>query len=87
MSESVGAFCHLKQDVSSYNASEGAQVSLIMDEYEREHDDCPMFFDDGSDPYQPPAQQVMVLNSGIINSLHSFLQLTLMLKCVFIDLY
>lgn len=36
MSESVGAFCHIKQDVSSYNASEGAQVSLVMEEYERE---------------------------------------------------
>lgn len=36
MSESVGAFCHIKQDVSSSNASEGAQVSLIMEEYERE---------------------------------------------------
>ncbi|GFU09328.1 uncharacterized protein NPIL_86011, partial [Nephila pilipes] len=36
MSESVGAFCHIKQDVTSYNASEGAQVALFMDEYERE---------------------------------------------------
>lgn len=36
MSESVGAFCHIKQDVSSYSASEGAQVSLVMEEYERE---------------------------------------------------
>lgn len=36
MSMSVGAFCHIKQDVRSSNSTEGAQVSLDMIEYERE---------------------------------------------------
>jgi len=36
MSLSVGPFCDLKQDVDSYNHTEGAAVALIMEEYERE---------------------------------------------------
>ncbi|KAF8792934.1 hypothetical protein HNY73_004472 [Argiope bruennichi] len=79
MSESVGAFCHIKQDVTSNNASEGAQVALLMDEYEREHDDCPMYFDDGSDPYRPAAEAVMVLSCGVFNNLSIFLQLSLLI--------
>ncbi|XP_015930665.1 uncharacterized protein [Parasteatoda tepidariorum] len=85
MSESVGAFCHIKQDVSSYNASEGAQVSLVMAEYEREHDDCPMYFDDGTDPYRPISEQVMVLNLSVRSSLHLllyFLQFYVVIRLV-----
>lgn len=36
MSLSVGAFCHIRQDVLSGTAREGAQVALDMIEYERE---------------------------------------------------
>lgn len=36
MSQALGAFCDLKQDVSSYNYSEGAAVAIDMVEYERE---------------------------------------------------
>lgn len=36
MSMSIGAFCHIKQDVTSANSREGAQVALSMVEYERE---------------------------------------------------
>ena len=36
MSMSVGTFCLQKQNVHSYNSSEGAQVALDMYEYERE---------------------------------------------------
>lgn len=36
MSMSVGAFCHIRQDVTSGNSREGAQVHLAMVEYERE---------------------------------------------------
>lgn len=75
MSQSVGAFCHVKQDVDSYNFSQGAQVALDMIEYEREHDDCPMYFDDGSNPWHPTAEQAAVLISGatLFTSLFSLL--------------
>lgn len=36
MSMSVGAFCHIKQDVRSNSSAEGAQVALNMIEFERE---------------------------------------------------
>ncbi|KAG0432333.1 hypothetical protein HPB47_020913, partial [Ixodes persulcatus] len=36
MSQSVGAFCNVRQDVTSSNYSEGAEVALDMIEYERE---------------------------------------------------
>lgn len=36
MSEALGAFCDLKQDVTSFNYSEGAAVAIDMTEYERE---------------------------------------------------
>ncbi|KAG9510265.1 Sorting nexin-14 [Fragariocoptes setiger] len=67
MSMSVGAFCHITQTVESYNAREGAQVALSLTEYEREADDCPMYFDDGSDPY----------NADTDAALHDFLILLL----------
>lgn len=51
MSQAVGAFCHIKQDVTSSNFTEGAVVALDMTEYERERDQCPMHFDDGENPW------------------------------------
>jgi len=36
MSQALGAFCDLKQDVTSWNYTEGASVSIEMQEYERE---------------------------------------------------
>lgn len=62
MSMSVGAFCHIRQTVSSGYSREGAQVSLTMTEYEREHDDCGMYFDDGSDPWKTVVGSATVLN-------------------------
>lgn len=64
MSMAVGAFCHIKQDVTSQDASEGAQVALTMSEYEREHDDCGMYFDDGSHPWRTVAGSATLLNPG-----------------------
>uniref|UniRef100_A0A182W2K8 Uncharacterized protein n=1 Tax=Anopheles minimus TaxID=112268 RepID=A0A182W2K8_9DIPT len=52
MSQAVGAFCDIKQDVTSWNYTEGAVVSIDMTEYERERDQCPMHFDDGENPWQ-----------------------------------
>nr|CAG4650027.1 EOG090X03AK [Sida crystallina] len=51
MSEALGPYCQLNQDVTSWNYTEGAAVHLKMEEYERERDQCPMNFDDGSDPW------------------------------------
>lgn len=48
----VGAFCKLTQDVTSWNHSEGAAVAIDAIEYERERDDCPMYFDDGENPWR-----------------------------------
>ena len=51
MSQAVGAFCSLNQEVSSTNYTEGAVVSLDLIEYERERDQCPLHFDDGENPW------------------------------------
>lgn len=48
----MGAFCKLNQDVTSWNHSEGAGVAIDAIEYERERDDCPMYFDDGENPWR-----------------------------------
>lgn len=48
----VGAFCKLNQDVTSWNHTEGAAVAIDAIEYERERDDCPMYFDDGAYPWK-----------------------------------
>lgn len=58
MSMSVGAFCHVTQNEYSFNSRHGAQVSLSLTEYERESDDCPMHFDDGSS-LKPEAVRVI----------------------------
>lgn len=42
ISQAVGAFCHIKQDVTSWNYTEGAVVALDMTEYERERE-CSAF--------------------------------------------
>jgi len=52
MSQALGPYCPLNQDVTSWNYTEGAAVHLKMEEYERERDQCPMNFDDGSDPWK-----------------------------------
>ncbi|XP_022646810.1 uncharacterized protein LOC111268571 [Varroa jacobsoni] len=67
MSLSVGAFCHVKQDVVSISSREGAQVALDMVEYEREHDDCPMYFDDGTNPYAEISEQAATFDAATFN--------------------
>nr|CAG4634682.1 EOG090X03AK [Alona affinis] len=51
MSQALGPYCTLNQDVTSWNYTEGAAVHLNMEEYERERDQCPMNFDDGENPW------------------------------------
>lgn len=64
----IGAFCDLNQDVTSWNYSEGAAVSIEMQEYERERDQCPMHFDDGSDPWLQTENYIKVFNYGYFSS-------------------
>ncbi|XP_020295497.1 uncharacterized protein LOC109860657 [Pseudomyrmex gracilis] len=64
MSQSAGAFCDLRQDVTSSNSSEGAVVALELEEYERERDQCPMYFDDGSNPWVQTENFVNVFHFG-----------------------
>ncbi|RXG52715.1 hypothetical protein Avbf_15531 [Armadillidium vulgare] len=60
MSQSVGPSCNLDQTVDADNMTMGAAVSLDMIVYEREHDRCPMYFDDGSNPYKSPGSDLHV---------------------------
>ncbi|TRY74582.1 hypothetical protein TCAL_04595 [Tigriopus californicus] len=62
MSMSVGPYCDLAQDVDSGNWTEGAVVSLVMDENEREFDRCPMYFNDGEDPWKVEENHIRVFN-------------------------
>lgn len=60
MSQAVGAFCDVRQDVTSWNYTEGAVVAVDMTEYERERDQCPMHFDDGENPWQETENYIKV---------------------------
>jgi len=62
MSMSVGPYCDLVQDVDSGNWTQGAVVSLIMDENEREFDRCPMYFNDGANPWQVEENHIRVFD-------------------------
>lgn len=43
---SIGAVCHQNQGIFSSTAQNGAQVALVLTEYERENDNCPLWFED-----------------------------------------
>lgn len=60
----IGAFCDLNQDVTSGNYTEGAAVAIEMQEYERERDQCPMHFDDGSNPWVQTENFIKVFHYG-----------------------
>ncbi|XP_043686999.1 uncharacterized protein LOC122638214 [Vespula pensylvanica] len=64
MSQAIGPFCDLKQDVTSSNYTEGAAVALELQEYERERDQCPMHFDDGSNPWMQTENYIKVFHYG-----------------------
>ena len=66
MSQAVGAFCSLNQEVSSTNYTEGAVVSLDLIEYERERDQCPLHFDDGENPWAPNQENTFKIFGWII---------------------
>lgn len=64
MSQAIGPYCDLKQDVTSWNYTEGAAVAVIMQEYERERDQCPMHFDDGTDPWIKSENTFQIFDFG-----------------------
>ncbi|XP_066602828.1 uncharacterized protein udt [Prorops nasuta] len=64
MSQAIGPFCDLKQDVTSSNYTEGAAVALELQEYERERDRCPMHFDDGSNPWIQTENYIQIFHYG-----------------------
>lgn len=64
MSQAIGPFCDLKQDVTSWNYTEGAAVAISMTEYERERDQCPMHFDDGSNPWLQSENYIKIFHYG-----------------------
>lgn len=64
MSQAIGPYCDLKQDVTSWNYTEGAAVAVIMQEYERERDQCPMHFDDGTNPWVKSENTFQIFDFG-----------------------
>lgn len=82
MSYGVGDFCNLNQRVTSRNSSEGAVVSLQLVEYERERDDCPMHFDDGSNPWIRSGDMVQIF-SFVADSSTTLQQPLLLMCCAF----
>ncbi|CAF4685329.1 unnamed protein product [Rotaria sp. Silwood1] len=47
LSRSAGSFCGFNQTSQSYEAQDGADLKIELDEAERIHDDCPIRYDDG----------------------------------------
>jgi len=64
---SVGPFCDLAQDVDSKDWQQGAVVSLTLDENEREFDRCPMYFNDGEDPWTVEENFIKVFDFNNLN--------------------
>ncbi|XP_011302119.1 uncharacterized protein udt [Fopius arisanus] len=68
MSQAIGPYCSINQDVTSSNWTEGAAVAIDMTEYERERDQCPMYFDDGSNPWAKSENRIKVFRFGVSSS-------------------
>ncbi|XP_006611247.1 uncharacterized protein LOC102673144 [Apis dorsata] len=88
MSQAIGPFCDLKQDVTSSNYTEGAAVALELQEYERERDQCPMYFDDGSNPWIITENYIKIFHygNGSIRTSVSYLFLFLIISIFYISL-
>ncbi|XP_058799336.1 uncharacterized protein LOC131668883 [Phymastichus coffea] len=88
MSQAIGPYCDVKQDVTSWNYTEGAAVALDLVEYERERDQCPMHFDDGSNPWIRSENYIQVFHYGDYSnsaSVYSYSILTFV--CIFTCIY
>jgi len=62
MSQAVGSFCNINQRADSYNYTEGAAVFLDLRENERERDRCPLYFNDGENPWARKDQYSVVFD-------------------------
>ncbi|XP_045599325.2 uncharacterized protein [Procambarus clarkii] len=60
VSQSVGAACGLHQTFLSHTYEESAAVALNLTLSERLYDQCPMFYDDGKNPWQPKDDMITV---------------------------
>ncbi|KAH0561156.1 uncharacterized protein LOC123266064 [Cotesia glomerata] len=60
MSQAAGPVCSLDQTAKSYNWTEGAALAIDMTEYERERDECPLFFDTGAYPWATTENNIIV---------------------------
>lgn len=83
MSQALGPYCDIKQDVTSWNYTEGASVALDMEEYERERDQCPMHFDDGTNPWTQSENYIKIFSYSYWSSTGS----TVYSQCSNIVLY
>ena len=85
MSQAYGSFCDMSQEVNSTTATEGAAVSLIMTEYERERDQCPMHFDDGANPWDSSESFVKIFpfGSGGVKNVPMVIGFAPILACVY----
>ncbi|XP_069961245.1 uncharacterized protein [Cherax quadricarinatus] len=68
LSQSVGAACGLHQNFLSYTYDEGAAVGLNLTFSERIHDQCPIYYDDGHDPWKIQNGAVTVFRFANNNS-------------------
>ncbi|XP_072382386.1 uncharacterized protein udt [Diabrotica undecimpunctata] len=82
MSQAIGPFCDLKQDVYSWNYTEGASVAIEMQEYERERDQCPMYFDDGTDPWLYTDKEIIIFDFGYLRSASNIPNISASLICI-----
>ncbi|XP_034938208.1 uncharacterized protein udt [Chelonus insularis] len=64
MSQSAGPICDIRQRVQSTSWKEGAAVAIDMTEYERERDQCPMYFNDGSNPWLVTENRIKIFRFG-----------------------
>ncbi|CAF2220699.1 unnamed protein product [Rotaria magnacalcarata] len=66
LSRSAGSFCGFNQTSQSYEAKDGADLKIELEEAERIHDDCPIRYDDGRNPWQLIDEFLFYYASGSI---------------------
>ena len=67
LSQAVGSACGLHQTFHSHSFEEGAAVALNLSLHDRFNDLCPMYYDDGRDPWastQPEFKVFRFTNKG-----------------------
>ncbi|CAF4021978.1 unnamed protein product, partial [Adineta steineri] len=72
LSRSAGSFCGFNQTSESYKSQDGADLKIELDEAERIHDDCPIRYDDGRNPWQVVDEFIFYYATGSIIMLTKF---------------